>query len=292
MLYDVTLRISYEYETPATGARYLLRMLPPDLPGQRLIAAVLDVSPKPEERQERPDYFGNRVTELAFDEAIAGVAFTLRARIERLAAGGGLDASPPLPRLTAELAAQTRLSPASPHHAVVPSPRIPAAGAEMSAFASEAAADAASTAEAVERLGRALHRHMTFETGATHVDTTPEEAFAGGRGVCQDYSQIMIAMLRSLGIPAGYVSGFLRTEPPEGQPRLEGADAMHAWVRAWCGAGAGWIEFDPTNAVPAGIDHLTVAVGRDYSDVAPVRGSIRLAGAHGSVQAVDVVPVD
>ena len=83
---------------------------------------------------------------------------------------------------------------------------------------------------------------------------------------------MMIACLRGVGIPAGYVSGFLRTNPPPGRPRLEGADAMHAWVRAWCGWQTGWIEFDPTNAIPAGTDHIVVARGRDYGDVAPVKG--------------------
>ena len=89
---------------------------------------------------------------------------------------------------------------------------------------------------------------MRYDPDATEVDTPLAEAFAARHGVCQDFSHIMIAGLRSLGIPAGYVSGFLRTMPPPGKPRLEGADAMHAWVRAWCGAEAGWIEYDPTNA--------------------------------------------
>ena len=89
---------------------------------------------------------------------------------------------------------------------------------------------------------------MNFDPEATTVDTPPAEAFARRHGVCQDFAQVMIACLRGVGVPAGYVSGFLRTDPPPGQPRLEGADAMHAWVRAWCGWQAGWIEYDPTNA--------------------------------------------
>ena len=102
---------------------------------------------------------------------------------------------------------------------------------------------------------------------------------------------MMIACLRGIGVPAGYVSGFLRTNPPPGQPRLEGADAMHAWVRAWCGWETGWIEFDPTNAVVAGTDHILVARGRDYGDVAPVKGVLRIAGAQKTEHAVDVIPV-
>ena len=95
-----------------------------------------------------------------------------------------------------------------------------------------------------------------------------------------------------IGIPAGYVSGFLRTEPPEGQPRLAGADAMHAWVRAWCGNEVGWIEIDPTNDMRVGADHISVAIGRDYADVAPVKGSLRSSGFHSTRHSVDMVPVE
>ena len=102
----------------------------------------------------------------------------------------------------------------------------------------------------------------------------------------------MIAALRSVGIPAGYVSGFLRTTPPPGQQRLSGADAMHAWVRAWCGPDTGWIEYDPTNAVAAGVDHIVVAYGRDYSDVSPVKGILKAATDQQSRQAVDVIPLE
>jgi len=147
------------------------------------------------------------------------------------------------------------------------------------------------TLQAVEAIGLAINRDMTFEPGSTQVNTPPEEAFARRRGVCQDFSHIMIGCLRAIGIPAGYVSGFLRTKPPEGKPRLEGADAMHAWVRAWYGPRIGWIEYDPTNGVRSGDQHIVVAYGRDYGDVAPVRGVVRISGAQKSSQAVDVVPL-
>jgi len=100
--------------------------------------------------------------------------------------------------------------------------------------------------DVMQTVAQALHRDMRFDAKATTVDTSPDEAFAGRRGVCQDFAHIMIACLRGLGMPAGYVSGFLRTIPPAGKQRLAGADAMHAWVRGWCGSETGWIEFDPT----------------------------------------------
>jgi transglutaminase-like putative cysteine protease len=178
----------------------------------------------------------------------------------------------------------------APVHFLGPSPRIAPSDA-IAAFARKATARATTTLRAVHLLGRALNRAMAFDAAATTVDTTPDQAFALRRGVCQDIAQVMIAGLRSLGIPAGYVSGFLRTTPPPGQPRLEGADAMHAWVSAWCGAGPGWIEYDPTNAIPAGEGHISVAFGRDYGDACPVQGILRTSGTQTSSQSVDTRPL-
>ena len=150
---------------------------------------------------------------------------------------------------------------------------------------------AMSAFDAVRAVGEALHRTLRYDDEATTVDTPMIEAFRNRNGVCQDFSHIMIACLRGIGIPAGYVSGFLRTIPPPGKPRLEGADAMHAWVRAWCGIDMGWVEYDPTNGMLVGADHIVVARGRDYFDVAPVKGVMRSFGEHTTKQSVDVVPV-
>jgi transglutaminase-like putative cysteine protease len=132
---------------------------------------------------------------------------------------------------------------------------------------------------------------MTFDADATHVDTPVAEAFAARRGVCQDYAQIMLAGLRGLGVPAAYVSGFLRTVPPPGRPRLVGADAMHAWVRVWTGRDSGWMDYDPTNACTVGADHVEVGAGRDYADCAPVTGVLRLDGSQSTGHSVDMEPV-
>ena len=161
----------------------------------------------------------------------------------------------------------------------------------MTAFARDAIAGAPTVLAAVEAVGRAIHATMRFDAKATDVDTPATEAFANRHGVCQDFTHVMISCLRGIGIPAGYVSGFLRTVPPAGQPRLEGADAMHAWVSAWVGAEMGWVEYDPTNQMWAGTDHIAIARGRDYDDVAPVRGAMRGAGGQESRQAVDVISV-
>ena len=161
----------------------------------------------------------------------------------------------------------------------------------MTAFAKSVLKPSMTVAEAVTAVGHALCMHMEFDAKATTVDTPAAEAFAKQRGVCQDFSHIMIACLRGAGIPAGYVSGFLRTKPPPGKPRLDGADAMHAWVRAWAGPATGWVEFDPTNDIPSGPDHIVVAYGRDYSDVPPIKGTMRMSGGQKHNQAVDVIPL-
>ena len=122
------------------------------------------------------------------------------------------------------------------------------------------------------------------------VISSAAEAFTARHGVCQDFAHVMISGLRGLGLAAGYVSGYLRTVPPPGRPRLEGADATHAWVSVWCGEKRGWIGFDPTNAVFAENDHIVLAIGRDYGDVAPIDGIILAPGVQTLKVEVDVIP--
>lgn len=291
MIYDIGMTIAYRYKRAAGAGRHLLRLMPADLPGlQRRLSGALAIAPAPAERRDILDFFGNAAVELAFREAHDEIAFRVDARIERLSQVSGLDISPGLDRLAGEIAAHRGLDPEAPHHFIGPSPRIPASP-EMTAWARERTAPGMTVREVVQAIGAAIHAEFTYDPEATTVETPPAEAFARRHGVCQDFAQIMIGCLRGIGVPAGYVSGFLRTEPPRGKPRLEGADAMHAWTRAWCGWEAGWIEYDPTNAVIVAADHVVIARGRDYGDVSPVRGVLRIAGGQTSEQSVDVVPV-
>jgi transglutaminase-like putative cysteine protease len=142
---------------------------------------------------------------------------------------------------------------------------------------------------AVELIGR-MKADIAYEIGATTVTTTPPMSFALRRGVCQDFAHIMISGLRGIGLPAAYVSGYLRSAQRTDTSRLQGADAMHAWVMLWCGAAAGWIGFDPTNAVLALDEHVTLAIGRDYTDVAPMDGVILGAGEQRIDVSVSVTP--
>lgn len=292
MIYDIKLVIDYAFQAPAAGARQILHAMPMTIPGrQRLIAGSVDIDPEPSTRRDRDDFFGNRLTELAFSEPHSTIEIALKARVEVTGSGAPASISGDLPALLEALETETDLGPRSPLHFLSASPyaRPDHAIAQWTQGQSKAGRACSDT---VADLGLALHREMRFDAEATTVDTPAAEAFADRHGVCQDFTHIMIIALRSLGIPAGYVSGYLRTLPPPGRERLEGADAMHAWVSAWCGPDVGWVEYDPTNAVFAGTDHIVVAYGRDYADVAPVRGAMRTAGGQTSNQSVDVVPVN
>ncbi|MEI4471583.1 transglutaminase family protein [Frigidibacter sp. MR17.24] len=291
MLYDIDASIAYSYQQPSALGRTVLRLLPASVPGvQRLVAGTLVAEPAADERTDRVDFFGNHVTEIAWRGTGRETRFRVQARVERIARPPELDLSPALAALPAEIRAWHDLCHDAPHHFLGPSDRVRPTP-EMTAFAADLVTPEMTVFAAVQALGRALFDEMRFDATATTVDTDPVEAFAARHGVCQDFSHIMIACLRGIGIPAAYVSGYLRTLPPPGQERLAGADAMHAWVRAWCGTDLGWVEFDPTNDLVVAGDHILVAVGRDYSDVAPVKGVLRTAGRQASHHGVDVIPL-
>lgn len=291
MLYDLTLHMGYLYDTLASGARHIIRIMPLSIPDrQRLIAGSLTISPSPEERSVFDDFFQQNATSVFLRSAHDRLDIRMQARVSVESPSLTADFSPQLSRLPAELANAWSLGPHSPHHFTGNSPRI-GENAAIATYARDGLKPGMTIREIALSLCKRIYTDFTYDGEATTVDTTPAEAFKLKRGVCQDFSHIMIAALRSLGIPAGYVSGFLRTIPPPGKERLEGADAMHAWVRVWCGEATGYIELDPTNDIVAGSDHIVVGYGRDYSDIAPVIGVLKSYGNQQTTQAVDVIPV-
>ncbi len=292
VLYEVKLRVIQEYEAPALSGRYLMRLTPLSLPDeQEVILSALTITPEPEDRRDFRDFFENAAVEAAFTEPHDHIEFAVIARIRRQAAPRRVEGSSLLSALPQEVANFHSLDPFAPHHFLSTSPKVPALP-ELTEYARQFLKPNSTVLDIAEELGKALHRDLKFDAEATLVDTPVAEAFEKRHGVCQDFSHIMIGCLRSMGIPASYVSGFLRTIPPEGKPRLEGADAMHAWVRIWCGASAGWAEYDPTNAMFANADHIVISRGRDYFDVVPVKGVLRTAGAQKSEHFVDMVQVE
>lgn len=292
MLYDVRLELHYDYEGFVHGDRHLVRVAPASIPGvQRVIASSIAFDPEPDIQTNFTDFFGNLVTTIAYAGYHDRLDVRLSARVGVDDSAPPADLSPDLAALQRELGALWSLDGNSPHHFLAASPRVPLSRA-ITDYARRSLGRTTSVRAAAMDLCLAIHRDFAYDRKSTNVDTTPLEAFQLRRGVCQDFVHVMIAGLRGVGIPAAYVSGFLRTIPPRGKPRLEGADAMHAWVRAWCGQHAGWVEFDPTNAMLAGSDHITIGHGRDYSDISPIVGVLRTSGRHETKQSVDVVRVE
>jgi len=291
MLYDLSLHMGYAYDVPASGARHVIRVLPLSLPDrQRLIAGSVTVTPHADEKTTFIDFFGQQATSVLVRAPHERLDIRMQARVMVETPSMTADLSPELDKLGEELAGFWSVDALSPHHVAGPSPRL-AEEPQIAAYARETIRPGQTVREIALSLCNRIHKDFTYDTKATTVDTTPKEAFRLKRGVCQDFAHVMIVALRSLGVPAGYVSGFLRTIPPPGKERLEGADAMHAWVRVWCGETMGYVEFDPTNNIPAGSDHIVVAYGRDYSDIAPVIGVLKGYGNQKAEQAVDVVPL-
>lgn len=290
MLYDIRQVTEYRYASPVPFARQVLRLLPVERPEQRVVAADLSIRPTPTERSDSIDFFGNRITTVAFAFPHSELRLETRARVLVEKADPPARPTPPFEQIRRSAVAETDLGPQSPVHFLFPS-RLIGMDDAIAAYARKSFPPGRPILDGAFELTRRIKAEFKYDPEATDVTTLPAVAFAQRAGVCQDFAHVMIAGLRTIGLPAAYVSGFLRTEPPPGQKRLEGADATHAWVAIWCGREAGWIGLDPTNGVAAAEDHVVLAIGRDYSDAAPVDGVIITSGDHTLDVAVDVIPV-
>ncbi|TFF22066.1 transglutaminase family protein [Jiella endophytica] len=289
MRYAIRLKITYDYPAAVTDARHLLRVRPHADAGQAPRNVRLAITPRPDEHARERDFFGNDVDAIAFFAPHTELAVLMEAEVAVERPVPALELSPSAPSLAEEALAVATADGTSPLNHLGAS-RLIAPVAPLTAYVAETLGDGLA-GEAVMALTRRIRDDFAYVPGATSVGTSVAEAFAARRGVCQDFSHVMIAGLRANGIPARYVSGFLRTEPPKGQPRLEGADAMHAWVDVWLGGELGWVGFDPTNGILAGDDHIVVAVGRDYSDALPIGGTFVTAGPQETDHFVDVIPI-
>jgi transglutaminase-like putative cysteine protease len=237
------------------------------------------------------DYFGNLLCFFTVQEPHKELI------VEARSEGIMRESAPPWPQqsLPWEVAAQSLPDDLSPegleaYQFGFESPRI-RVRPEFAAYALQSFTPKRPMTEALLDLTARIHNDFRFDSKVTTVRTTTEEVFRKRRGVCQDFAHLQIACLRSLNLAARYVSGYLRTYPPPGQPRLVGADASHAWVSAYC-PGIGWLDVDPTNNLVPSNGHVTLAWGRDYSDVSPLRGLILGGGAHTLKVAVDMEPLD
>jgi len=290
LIYDVRQTTTCVYASPVAHARHVLRLTPIHRTGQRVHVASLQIVPEPLHRREGQDFFGNRLTWIEIEEPHRTITVRLSARISVDAALEQMAlATPPWEMVREQAFATSDIGPNSPAHFLFPS-RMVSLDPEIRDYARQSFAEGRPVLDAAIELMNRLKADITYEIGATTVTTTPPMSFALRRGVCQDFAHIMISGLRGVGLPAVYVSGYLRTMPQTDPTRLQGADAMHAWVLVWCGADTGWIGLDPTNAVVASDQHVVLALGRDYTDVAPMDGVIVGSGGQQIDVAVSVTP--
>lgn len=291
MIYELRQETRYVYTAAVPYSSHVARLLPVDRPGQTVRSATLSISPMPAERRETTDFFGNRLCHFALDRPHDELIVRLDAEVEVEPVEPYLAALTPVAEDVRRLAAASDDPGAnSPVHGLFATPSIPL-DAAITRYAALSIPARRPVLDGAIELMKRIKEDFAYMPGVTDADTSPSEAFAAKKGVCQDFAQVMIAGLRGLALPARYVSGYLRTEPPPGRARLEGADATHAWAEVWCGDEAGWVGLDPTNGIAAGEDHLILAIGRDYSDVSPLDGVIVASGAHSLTVAVDVIPL-
>jgi transglutaminase-like putative cysteine protease len=292
VIYDIRHVTTYEYESAVSFARCTLRLEPKNGDGQQLISHQVEIRPRPAERHVRRDFFGTLTESIVIEVAHRNLRIDSRSRVLVSRKPPARDAASPAWESIRDIAFEaTSLGPSSPVGYVFASPLVPVLRPVSAYAASSFAPGAGILAGAVDLMHR-IHTEFRYDPKATVISTPLNEVFDKRHGVCQDFAHVMIAGLRGLGLPAAYVSGYLRTIPPAGQPRLQGADATHAWVSLWCGAELGWVDFDPTNDVMVANDHIVLAVARDFSDVSPVDGIIVGSPKQKLGVAVDVLLVE
>jgi transglutaminase-like putative cysteine protease len=291
MIYDIRQITTCSYASPVAYARHVLRLTPINRDAQRVNVSALQIFPEPVQQREGTDFFGNRLTWIVLDEPHDKLTVKTSARIAINTAAAPIPADTPAwESIRDEVFMIADISAMSPAHFLFPSRLVPL-DPDIRAYARESFAAGRPLLEGAAEVMKRIHADFAYDTEATNVKTTPSTSFALRRGVCQDFAHIMISGLRGIGLPAAYVSGYLRTIPRPGSPRLQGADAMHAWVMVWCGTEAGWIGLDPTNDLIAADDHVVLAIGRDYTDVAPMDGVIVASGGQRIDVSVNVTPV-
>jgi transglutaminase-like putative cysteine protease len=290
MNYSITHRTLYEYAAPVTVSHHVARLEPRVTNLQGCEKFTLTVFPEPALRKERTDYFDNRLCFFAIQEIHTRLEIVTHSRVSVSAAKNVGPENSTAWEQVAELF-RDPVSPevVDPYEFVFDSPHV-RASMEFADYAAQSFSKGVPLLAGAADLTRRIFEDFKFDPRATTVATPLEEVWEKRRGVCQDFAHLGIACLRSIGLPARYVSGYLRTRPPEGKPRLVGADASHAWFRIFC-PGTGWVDFDPTNNVRPAEEHIVVAYGRDFGDVSPVAGILTGGGDHAVKVSVDVAEI-
>ncbi len=268
---------TYRYQGEVNLSQHLLRLAPRAAPGQTVLSHRLVVDPKPDELMPLTDFFGNASTVATLQHPHSELSITARSRVRRTEPPDLiLEASAPWERAAASAREPAGLAIAPFAHPGA----YTRADAAIEDYARASFPPGTPVLAGARDLSSRIHADFAYAPGTTDASTRPVESFSKRRGVCQDFAHVMLAGLRALGLSARYVSGYLRTHPPEGRPALVGADASHAWVSVW-DPGLGWVDFDPTNDLIPGTEHITLCWGRDFADVSPIAGIVIGSGEQG-----------
>ncbi|MCY1419035.1 hypothetical protein D9M71_346100 [compost metagenome] len=284
----------YHYDSPVSLAQQLAHLWPRPCAWQRCTDRQLQISPQPTSRRDELDVFGNPLTRLAFerphDELLVNASLTIEVLPRPV-----LDSSKSAAWEHTRSALTYSSQPLSPELLEACRYRFESPYVHLKKnfveFSQSCFPPGRPLLLGVQALMEKIFSEFTFDAEATQVATPLVEVLERRRGVCQDFAHLMLACVRSRGLAARYISGYLLTQPPPGQPRLIGADASHAWVSVFCPV-SGWVDFDPTNNVQPALEHITLAWGRDFSDVSPLRGVILGGGNHDPEVRVTVMPLE
>ena len=295
MRYRVHHDTRYDYAASVDLATHLLHLTPrADLPGQRVIRTEILATPLPSRRRDGLDHYGNATTWLSLDAPHTTFRVVAESEVEVELPPPPAPAATPAWEAVAEAIRRPDAADGGAWQAAEfaqPSPMLPATPA-AGAYAAPSFPPGRPVLEGLLDLNARIGREFRFRAGVTTIATPVTEVLARRHGVCQDFSHLMIAALRALGLPARYVSGYIRTRPPPGQKRRRGADQSHAWVGSWLGPGLGWVDLDPTNSLVVRDEHVILGWGRDFGDVSPVRGIVLGGGTHKLAVAVDLEPLE
>lgn len=289
MEYQVKHVTEYSYEHPVGSSYQSLHLTPRSFNRQAVRHASISVSPQPLNLDSRTDFWGNPVTDLFIRDPHDTLTILAESRVVVSANEGVLLDLSPAWETTAAVAREAATDESrEAGRFCFPSPHIDFDGARD--YVLPLLTPGKPLLRLAMELTEQIYQDFEYKGGVTDVYTPIPEVLESRAGVCQDFAHLGLACLRACGLPARYVSGYLLTQPADGQPRLTGADASHAWFSVWC-AEFGWVDFDPTNNIQAQTEHITLGWGRDYSDVSPTRGHIHGGGAQKLSVAVDVIPI-
>ncbi|MDC0378958.1 transglutaminase family protein [Litorivicinus sp.] len=283
MRYRVRHRNRYQYVHPVSLSHSHATLLPRDTLNQQVLSARLTILPGTDDVHERQDLFGNRVSRFSIEEVHTELNVLAESEVEVRANRVDLNRDLEVTDLSG-IPAKTRLY-------CRPSLYVPIGSPEIQKFADQCFTEGRGLIEGTRTLNEQIFHEFVYDQTFSDVETPVASVLSEKRGVCQDFAHLMLACLRSKGIACRYVSGYLETDPPAGQPKLMGADASHAWVSVFV-PGTGWIDFDPTNGLLPSDRHVTLAWGRDYADVVPLKGLMTGGGQHTLEVSVDVTPLE